>query len=162
MSLSVVFGNSSGLAVVDFLQKTLLLNMGISELCSPADPHLRQPRSPRKTRHTSTGERKYIYIHICYIYQICRWEEPQNNIFISIMLCLCVAKSFWTLLSILLTDIFNISWLVLVSLFRVFYFQLYFCLLISVSPACCWICILYFHYKSFKKALNVLKIMNYN
>ncbi|KAK1893640.1 Syntaxin-binding protein 5, partial [Dissostichus eleginoides] len=50
----VVFGNSSGLAVVDFLQKTLLLNMGISDLCNPADPHLRQPRSPRKTRHTST------------------------------------------------------------------------------------------------------------
>ncbi|KAF3845609.1 hypothetical protein F7725_008772 [Dissostichus mawsoni] len=39
---------------VDFLQKTLLLNMGISDLCNPADPHLRQPRSPRKTRHTST------------------------------------------------------------------------------------------------------------
>ncbi|KAK5887019.1 hypothetical protein CesoFtcFv8_017996 [Champsocephalus esox] len=51
----VVFGNSSGLAVVDFLQKTLLLNMGIPELCSPADPQLRQPRSPRKARHASTA-----------------------------------------------------------------------------------------------------------
>ncbi|XP_063765015.1 syntaxin-binding protein 5 isoform X3 [Eleginops maclovinus] len=51
----VVLGNSSGLAVVDFLQKTLLLNMGTSELCSPADPPLRQPRSPRKTRQISTA-----------------------------------------------------------------------------------------------------------
>ncbi|XP_039641620.1 syntaxin-binding protein 5 isoform X13 [Perca fluviatilis] len=49
----VVFGNSNGLAVVDYLQKTLLLNMGTSELYSPSDPYQRQPRSPRKTRHPS-------------------------------------------------------------------------------------------------------------
>ncbi|XP_070972381.1 syntaxin-binding protein 5-like isoform X4 [Oncorhynchus clarkii lewisi] len=44
----VVFGNSNGLAVVDYLQKTLVLNMGTSELYSPSDPYQRQPRSPRK------------------------------------------------------------------------------------------------------------------
>uniref|UniRef100_A0A4W5P611 Syntaxin binding protein 5 n=1 Tax=Hucho hucho TaxID=62062 RepID=A0A4W5P611_9TELE len=46
----VVFGNSNGLAVVDYLQKTLLLNMGTSELYSPSDPYQRQPRSPRTKR----------------------------------------------------------------------------------------------------------------
>ncbi|XP_022605826.1 syntaxin-binding protein 5-like isoform X3 [Seriola dumerili] len=49
----VVFGNSNGLAVVDYLQKTLLLNMGTSELYSPSDPHQRQPHSPRKVRQPS-------------------------------------------------------------------------------------------------------------
>lgn len=52
----VVFGNSNGLAVVDYLQKTLLLNMGTSELYSPSDPYQRQPRSPRKTRQPSGGK----------------------------------------------------------------------------------------------------------
>uniref|UniRef100_A0A8C7I8U8 Syntaxin-binding protein 5-like n=1 Tax=Oncorhynchus kisutch TaxID=8019 RepID=A0A8C7I8U8_ONCKI len=52
----VVFGNSSGLAVVDYLQKSLLLNMSTSELYSPSDPYQRQPRSPRKTRQPSGGE----------------------------------------------------------------------------------------------------------
>uniref|UniRef100_A0A674MQ07 Syntaxin-binding protein 5-like n=2 Tax=Takifugu rubripes TaxID=31033 RepID=A0A674MQ07_TAKRU len=54
----VVFGNSNGLAVVDYLQKTLLLNMGTSELYSPSDPYQRQPRSPRKTRQPSGGDLK--------------------------------------------------------------------------------------------------------
>ncbi|KAM6917505.1 syntaxin-binding protein 5 isoform 3-T3 [Lycodopsis pacificus] len=49
----VVFGNSNGLAVVDYLQKSLLLNMGTSELYSPSDPYQRQPRSPRKVRQPS-------------------------------------------------------------------------------------------------------------
>ncbi|KAM9356196.1 syntaxin-binding protein 5 isoform 3-T3 [Pholidichthys leucotaenia] len=49
----VVFGNSNGLAVVDYLQKTLLLNMGTSELYSPTEPYQRQPRSPRKARQPS-------------------------------------------------------------------------------------------------------------
>uniref|UniRef100_A0A3Q1BJ21 Syntaxin-binding protein 5-like n=1 Tax=Amphiprion ocellaris TaxID=80972 RepID=A0A3Q1BJ21_AMPOC len=53
----VVFGNSNGLAVVDYLQKTLLLNMSLSELYSPSDPYQRQPRSPRKTRQPS-GEKR--------------------------------------------------------------------------------------------------------
>nr|XP_057912825.1 syntaxin-binding protein 5 isoform X6 [Doryrhamphus excisus] len=49
----VVFGNSNGLAVVDYLQKTLLLNLGTSELYSPSEPYQRQPRSPRKARQPS-------------------------------------------------------------------------------------------------------------
>ncbi|KAM9433910.1 syntaxin-binding protein 5-like isoform 12-T14 [Salvelinus alpinus] len=49
----VVFGNSNGLAVVDYLQKSLLLNMGTSELYSPSDHYQRQPRSPRKKRQPS-------------------------------------------------------------------------------------------------------------
>ncbi|XP_028995159.1 syntaxin-binding protein 5 isoform X2 [Betta splendens] len=49
----VVFGNSNGLAVVDYLQKTLLLNIGTSELYSPSEPYQRQPRSPRKARQPS-------------------------------------------------------------------------------------------------------------
>ncbi|XP_014903006.1 syntaxin-binding protein 5 isoform X7 [Poecilia latipinna] len=51
----VVFGNSNGLAVVDYVQKTLLLNLGTSELYSPSDPCQRQPRSPRKPRQPSGG-----------------------------------------------------------------------------------------------------------
>uniref|UniRef100_A0A8C7W646 Syntaxin-binding protein 5-like n=1 Tax=Oncorhynchus mykiss TaxID=8022 RepID=A0A8C7W646_ONCMY len=51
----VVFGNSNGLAVVDYLQKTLVLNMGTSELYSPSDPYQRQPRSPRKKPQPSGG-----------------------------------------------------------------------------------------------------------
>uniref|UniRef100_A0AAY4EDC3 Syntaxin-binding protein 5-like n=1 Tax=Denticeps clupeoides TaxID=299321 RepID=A0AAY4EDC3_9TELE len=44
----VTFGNSSGVAVVDYLQKTLLLNVSATELYSPSEQ--RQPRSPRKNR----------------------------------------------------------------------------------------------------------------
>ncbi|RVE57669.1 hypothetical protein OJAV_G00218880 [Oryzias javanicus] len=46
----VAFGNSCGLAVVDYLQKTLVLSMSMSELYSPAEP---LPRSPRKSQHPS-------------------------------------------------------------------------------------------------------------
>ncbi|XP_033844317.1 syntaxin-binding protein 5 isoform X4 [Periophthalmus magnuspinnatus] len=49
----VVFGNSCGLAVVDFVQKTLLLNLSTADLYSPCEP--RQPRSPRKTRQPSAA-----------------------------------------------------------------------------------------------------------
>ncbi|XP_035277437.1 syntaxin-binding protein 5a isoform X24 [Anguilla anguilla] len=49
----VVFGNSNGLAVVDYLQKTVLLNLGTIELYGSNDPYQRQPRSPRKTRQPS-------------------------------------------------------------------------------------------------------------
>ncbi|XP_067224584.1 syntaxin-binding protein 5 isoform X5 [Chanodichthys erythropterus] len=51
----VAFGNGNGLAVVDYLQKTLLLNMSIAELYGSTDPHHRQPRSPRKARQPSAG-----------------------------------------------------------------------------------------------------------
>ncbi|XP_050994319.1 syntaxin-binding protein 5a isoform X1 [Labeo rohita] len=51
----VVFGNSNGLAVVDYLQKTVLLNLGTVELYGTNDPYQRQPRSPRKSRQPSGG-----------------------------------------------------------------------------------------------------------
>ncbi|TRY98161.1 hypothetical protein DNTS_008608 [Danionella cerebrum] len=51
----VVFGNGNGLAVVDYLQKTVLLNLGTVELYGSNDPYQRQPRSPRKSRQPSGG-----------------------------------------------------------------------------------------------------------
>ncbi|XP_050988887.1 syntaxin-binding protein 5 isoform X4 [Labeo rohita] len=51
----VAFGNGNGLAVVDYIQKTLLLNVSTAELYGSTDPHHRQPRSPRKTRQPSAG-----------------------------------------------------------------------------------------------------------
>ncbi|TNM94685.1 hypothetical protein fugu_017444 [Takifugu bimaculatus] len=53
----VVFGNSSGLVVVDYVQKTVVLNLGTAELYGPTDPHQRQPRSPRKSRQPSGGKK---------------------------------------------------------------------------------------------------------
>nr|XP_033795477.1 syntaxin-binding protein 5 isoform X2 [Geotrypetes seraphini] len=49
----VVFGNCNGIAMVDYLQKTVLLNLGTIELYGSNDPYQRQPRSPRKTRQPS-------------------------------------------------------------------------------------------------------------
>ncbi|NXA10587.1 STB5L protein, partial [Sapayoa aenigma] len=46
----VAFGNCNGLAVVDFMQKTVLLSMGTLDLYGSSDPYQRQPRSPRKSR----------------------------------------------------------------------------------------------------------------
>ncbi|TSL47641.1 Syntaxin-binding protein 5 [Bagarius yarrelli] len=51
----VVFGNTNGLVVVDYLQKTVLLNLSTMELYGSADPYQRQPRSPRKSRQPSGG-----------------------------------------------------------------------------------------------------------
>uniref|UniRef100_A0A8B9JTI8 Syntaxin-binding protein 5-like n=1 Tax=Astyanax mexicanus TaxID=7994 RepID=A0A8B9JTI8_ASTMX len=51
----VVFGNTNGLAVVDYLQKTVLLNLSTVELYGSNDPYQRQPRSPRKSRQPSGG-----------------------------------------------------------------------------------------------------------
>ncbi|XP_033858991.1 syntaxin-binding protein 5-like isoform X2 [Acipenser ruthenus] len=51
----VVFGNSNGLAIIDYLQKTVLINLGTLELYGSNDPYQRQPRSPRKTRQPSGG-----------------------------------------------------------------------------------------------------------
>ncbi|CAL8317095.1 unnamed protein product [Merluccius merluccius] len=51
----VVFGNSNGLAVVDYIQRSVLLNLGTVELYGSNDPYQRQPRSPRKARQPSGG-----------------------------------------------------------------------------------------------------------
>nr|XP_060609509.1 syntaxin-binding protein 5 isoform X7 [Anolis sagrei ordinatus] len=49
----VVFGNCNGIALVDYLQKTTLLNLGTVELYGSNDPYRREPRSPRKSRQPS-------------------------------------------------------------------------------------------------------------
>uniref|UniRef100_A0A8C5K229 Syntaxin-binding protein 5 n=1 Tax=Jaculus jaculus TaxID=51337 RepID=A0A8C5K229_JACJA len=49
----VVFGNCSGIAMVDYLQKAVLLNLGTIELYGSNDPYRREPRSPRKSRQPS-------------------------------------------------------------------------------------------------------------
>uniref|UniRef100_A0A8C7B9U7 Syntaxin binding protein 5L n=1 Tax=Neovison vison TaxID=452646 RepID=A0A8C7B9U7_NEOVI len=46
----VAFGNCNGLAVVDFIQKTVLLSMGTIDLYKSSDLYQRQPRSPRKNK----------------------------------------------------------------------------------------------------------------
>ncbi|XP_005231145.1 syntaxin-binding protein 5-like isoform X2 [Falco biarmicus] len=46
----VAFGNCNGLAVVDIMQKTVLLSMGTLDLYGSSDPYQRQPRSPRKSK----------------------------------------------------------------------------------------------------------------
>ncbi|KAH0622367.1 hypothetical protein JD844_024618, partial [Phrynosoma platyrhinos] len=51
----VVFGNCNGIAMVDYLQKTTLLNLGTVELYGSNDPYRREPRSPRKSRQPSGG-----------------------------------------------------------------------------------------------------------
>ncbi|XP_061610028.1 syntaxin-binding protein 5a isoform X5 [Phyllopteryx taeniolatus] len=51
----VVFGNSNGVAVVDYIQKTVVSNLGTLELYGSNDPYQRQPRSPRKSRQPSGG-----------------------------------------------------------------------------------------------------------
>ncbi|XP_075452646.1 syntaxin-binding protein 5 isoform X5 [Ascaphus truei] len=51
----VVLGNCNGIAMVDYIQKTILLNLGTIELYGSNDPYQRQPRSPRKTRQPSGG-----------------------------------------------------------------------------------------------------------
>ncbi|XP_075053566.1 syntaxin-binding protein 5-like isoform X6 [Mixophyes fleayi] len=46
----VAFGNCNGLAVVDYIQKTILLSMGTIDLYGTNDPYQRQLRSPRKSK----------------------------------------------------------------------------------------------------------------
>ncbi|XP_044526004.1 syntaxin-binding protein 5-like isoform X3 [Gracilinanus agilis] len=51
----VAFGNCNGLAIVDFMQKTVLLSMGTIDLYRSSDPYQRQPRSPRKNKQFIAG-----------------------------------------------------------------------------------------------------------
>ncbi|XP_058163602.1 syntaxin-binding protein 5 isoform X3 [Dasypus novemcinctus] len=51
----VVFGNCDGIAVVDYLQKAVLLSLGTADLYGSSDPHRREPRSPRKSRQPSAA-----------------------------------------------------------------------------------------------------------
>ncbi|XP_067299959.1 syntaxin-binding protein 5-like isoform X16 [Pseudorasbora parva] len=51
----LALGNCNGLAVVDYLQKTILLCMNTLELYGSADPFQRLTRSPRKNRQSTSG-----------------------------------------------------------------------------------------------------------
>lgn len=98
---SVVFGNSNGLAVVDYLQKHLLLNMGTSELYSPSDPYQKQPRSPRKTRQPSGGKlysRTFLWWLFIDMYQVqANTSNPQINAVCLSCLSSCLYCTFHTL-----------------------------------------------------------------
>ncbi|XP_053482648.1 syntaxin-binding protein 5-like isoform X2 [Ictalurus furcatus] len=48
-------GNCNGLAVVDYLQKTVIVCMSTLELYGSADPFQRLTRSPRKNRQSTSG-----------------------------------------------------------------------------------------------------------
>ncbi|XP_059142001.1 syntaxin-binding protein 5-like isoform X3 [Physella acuta] len=48
----LAFGNESGLAIVDYLQRTCLLNLGTPDLYGSMDPYQRAPRSPRSKKNT--------------------------------------------------------------------------------------------------------------
>ncbi|XP_077584985.1 syntaxin-binding protein 5-like isoform X11 [Stigmatopora nigra] len=50
----LAFGNCNGLAVVDYLQKTILLCMSTLDLYGSADPYQRLTRSPRRNRQSTS------------------------------------------------------------------------------------------------------------
>lgn len=52
---SLAFGNCNGLAVVDYLQKSILLCMSTLDLYGTADPYQRLTRSPRRNRQSTSG-----------------------------------------------------------------------------------------------------------
>lgn len=52
---SLAFGNCNGLAVVDYLQKTILMCMSTLDLYGTADPYQRLTRSPRRNRQSTSG-----------------------------------------------------------------------------------------------------------
>ncbi|XP_061578927.1 syntaxin-binding protein 5-like, partial [Cololabis saira] len=51
----LAFGNCNGLAVVDYLQKTVLLCMSTVDLYGTTDPYQRLTRSPRRNRQSTSG-----------------------------------------------------------------------------------------------------------
>ncbi|KAM9486199.1 syntaxin-binding protein 5-like isoform 4-T4 [Clarias gariepinus] len=51
----LALGNCNGLAVVDYLQKTVVVCMSTLELYGSADPFQRLTRSPRKNRQSTSG-----------------------------------------------------------------------------------------------------------
>ncbi|KAF3842940.1 hypothetical protein F7725_001789 [Dissostichus mawsoni] len=56
----LAFGNCNGLAVVDYLQKTILLCMSTLDLYGGADPYQRLTRSPRRNRQSTSDSKKRI------------------------------------------------------------------------------------------------------
>ncbi|XP_076015282.1 syntaxin-binding protein 5-like isoform X2 [Genypterus blacodes] len=51
----LAFGNCNGLAVVDYLQKTILLCVSTLDLYGATDPYQRLTRSPRRNRQSTSG-----------------------------------------------------------------------------------------------------------
>uniref|UniRef100_A0A1A8EVN5 Syntaxin-binding protein 5-like n=1 Tax=Nothobranchius korthausae TaxID=1143690 RepID=A0A1A8EVN5_9TELE len=51
----LAFGNCNGLAVVDYLQKTVILCMSTVDLYGATDPYQRLTRSPRRNRQSTSG-----------------------------------------------------------------------------------------------------------
>ncbi|XP_056015682.1 syntaxin-binding protein 5-like isoform X11 [Ostrea edulis] len=51
----LAFGNESGLAIVDYVQRTCLLNLGTPDLYGSMDPYNRGPRSPRNRKFPTDG-----------------------------------------------------------------------------------------------------------
>uniref|UniRef100_A0AAY4EDB1 Syntaxin-binding protein 5-like n=1 Tax=Denticeps clupeoides TaxID=299321 RepID=A0AAY4EDB1_9TELE len=90
----VTFGNSSGVAVVDYLQKTLLLNVSATELYSPSEQ--RQPRSPRKNRG------KILQTHKCNGLTTSdeRCKSPTSVCVLSNGCVICLCLSLTVLLSV--------------------------------------------------------------
>ncbi|XP_029936590.1 syntaxin-binding protein 5-like [Myripristis murdjan] len=52
----LAFGNCNGLAVVDYLQKTILLCMSTLDLYGATDPYQRLTRSPRRNRQSTSDK----------------------------------------------------------------------------------------------------------
>ncbi|XP_028971492.2 syntaxin-binding protein 5-like isoform X14 [Esox lucius] len=51
----LAFGNCNGVAVVDYLQKTILMCVSTLDLYGAADPYQRLTRSPRRNRQSTSG-----------------------------------------------------------------------------------------------------------
>ncbi|MEQ2167942.1 Syntaxin-binding protein 5-like, partial [Goodea atripinnis] len=58
----LAFGNCNGLAVVDYLQKTVILCISTLDLYGATDPYQRLTRSPRRNRQSTSGN---THKHIC-------------------------------------------------------------------------------------------------
>uniref|UniRef100_A0A6Q2XHR3 Syntaxin-binding protein 5-like n=1 Tax=Esox lucius TaxID=8010 RepID=A0A6Q2XHR3_ESOLU len=54
----LAFGNCNGVAVVDYLQKTILMCVSTLDLYGAADPYQRLTRSPRRNRQSTSGREK--------------------------------------------------------------------------------------------------------
>uniref|UniRef100_A0A3B5M4U2 Syntaxin binding protein 5L n=1 Tax=Xiphophorus couchianus TaxID=32473 RepID=A0A3B5M4U2_9TELE len=52
----LAFGNCNGLAVVDYLQKTVILCISTLDLYGATDPYQRLTRSPRRNRQSTSGK----------------------------------------------------------------------------------------------------------
>ncbi|XP_077870130.1 syntaxin-binding protein 5-like [Saccoglossus kowalevskii] len=52
----MAIGTANGIAIVDFIQKTCLLNMGTPDLYGSADPYQRTPRSPKRNKPQGLGD----------------------------------------------------------------------------------------------------------